>query len=196
MLQFQLMPYKDSIKQKQAQHESYLRNKDKIIQRHRDRKASIRALVSSVKERTPCVDCGRQYTTRVMHYHHLTSSTKIDTVSNLVRESRSLSSILAEIEKCELLCANCHALRHNGGIKHETRRKRHIRLLKEASACNDCQTYYPARVMHYHHLDPALKTTEIATLLRRPGCSLDEALLEIEKCVLLCANCHAIRHTT
>ena len=47
--------------------------------------------------------------------------------------------------------------------------------------------------LHFHHLDPNLK--EIKLDVRRLGNNKMESLLkEVEKCILLCANCHAEEH--
>jgi hypothetical protein len=39
------------------------------------------------------------------------TSVKLDDVANLLQRSHSKRAILAEIAKCELVCANCHAVR-------------------------------------------------------------------------------------
>jgi hypothetical protein len=54
--------------------------------------------------------CGRCYHHAAMQWDHLPGAAKLDEVSNLVRRHcRKL--ILEEIAKCELVCANCHAIR-------------------------------------------------------------------------------------
>ena len=63
-----------------------------------------------LKSSTPCADCGRTFHHAAMSWDHLPGHVKVDDVSSLVsRHNRSL--ILAEIAKCELVCANCHAVR-------------------------------------------------------------------------------------
>ncbi len=45
-----------------------------------------------------------------MHWDHLPGSVKVNSLGHLVRHgSRRL--ILEEVKKCELVCANCHAVR-------------------------------------------------------------------------------------
>jgi hypothetical protein len=46
-----------------------------------------------------------------MQWDHLPGAPKVDEVSNLVRRGFRRQSILDEIAKCELVCANCHAVR-------------------------------------------------------------------------------------
>lgn len=72
------------------------------------------------------------------------------------------------------------------------RRKAWLNGLKEASPCADCGTSYPARVMQYHHIDPETKDKSVSVLVR--AASRERILAEISKCVILCANCHALRH--
>ena len=57
--------------------------------------------------------------------------------------------------------------------------------------CSDCHTVYPAAVYDFHHLNPAEKDMDPQKALRA---TWDKARVELDKCVLLCANCHRIRH--
>ena len=56
----------------------------------------------------PCVDCGES-NPLVLEFDHLRD--KIDNVSSLVRRLSNWAAIEAEIEKCEVVCANCHRIR-------------------------------------------------------------------------------------
>jgi hypothetical protein len=61
-----------------------------------------------------CVDCKRQVTQencRGFDYDHLGHEPKIDGVAAMVTKRVSMKIIEAEIEKCELVCANCHRKR-------------------------------------------------------------------------------------
>jgi L-lysine 2,3-aminomutase len=55
----------------------------------------------------PCADCGNQYAPWKMDFDH-TSGKKVMRVSQLVRQKKSIRLILAEIAKCEVVCALCH----------------------------------------------------------------------------------------
>jgi transposase len=70
------------------------------------------------------------------------------------------------------------------------RRRAKLRLIEAAGGrCILCGYDKHPRALHFHHLDPAQKRY----VLSRCGHtrSFAEALEEAEKCVLLCANCHA-----
>jgi hypothetical protein len=58
----------------------------------------------------PCTDCGRRFHHAAMTFDHLPGAEKVDEVSNLIRRRRKRAARL-EVEKCELVCANCHAVR-------------------------------------------------------------------------------------
>ncbi len=57
-----------------------------------------------------CADCGKTYPAPCYDFHH--KDEKEVCVSILIRNNRKLETILNEASKCELLCANCHRLRH------------------------------------------------------------------------------------
>lgn len=67
------------------------------------RKEEVRSLKAA-----PCADCGKCYNPWQMQYDHV-RGVKINNVSNMLGLSKE--AILAEIAKCDLVCANCHAER-------------------------------------------------------------------------------------
>lgn len=56
--------------------------------------------------------------------------------------------------------------------------------------CQMCNKEYPRCCYDFHHIDPKTKVDAISNLLRRPSLLYEE----LKKCILLCANCHRIRH--
>lgn len=58
----------------------------------------------------PCTDCGRVFPPHVMQWDHLPGTPKVGDISQGLR-GLSDGQILEEIAKCELVCANCHAIR-------------------------------------------------------------------------------------
>lgn len=57
-----------------------------------------------------CFDCGGSFPPYVYDFHHLDGETKLDNPSRFLRGSWDLA--VAELDKCVLLCANCHRGRH------------------------------------------------------------------------------------
>ena len=78
-----------------------------------DRAAHI-AWLDSLKEGMPCADCGRVYPPYVMEWDHLPGTEKTLVMSDTRRSAHARERILAEIAKCELVCANCHRERTFG----------------------------------------------------------------------------------
>jgi len=50
---------------------------------------------------------------RVLQFHHVNSEEKESSISKMLSSGCSLKKILKEIEKCEVVCANCHLKIHN-----------------------------------------------------------------------------------
>jgi len=57
--------------------------------------------------------------------------------------------------------------------------------------CIDCNNCYLPSVYDFHHLDTTIKENNIARIMGRKW---ENIVPELDKCVLLCANCHRIRH--
>ena len=58
----------------------------------------------------PCMDCGGSFPSPCMDFDHVRGE-KIGNVTDLCRKGVRWETVLAEIAKCELVCANCHRLR-------------------------------------------------------------------------------------
>jgi hypothetical protein len=75
----------------------------------RARKTALVEWVRELKKR-PCADCGGRFHPVAMHFDHLPGQQKEFDVGWAIR-GYSRKRILAEIAKCDLVCANCHAVR-------------------------------------------------------------------------------------
>lgn len=69
-----------------------------------------RALVDSIKLKTGCVDCGFNAHPAALEFDHLPGHIKSGTIAQLVYGA-TLKNLMIEIAKCEVVCANCHAIR-------------------------------------------------------------------------------------
>jgi hypothetical protein len=58
----------------------------------------------------PCVDCG-ETDIRCLEFDHRDPELKVAPISILLQRGRSWRAIAAEIEKCDVRCANCHRRR-------------------------------------------------------------------------------------
>lgn len=57
--------------------------------------------------------------------------------------------------------------------------------------CYDCKEHYPLEIFDFHHLDPKTKDFNWSYLKARRQ---SDIIKELEKCVMLCTNCHRLRH--
>ncbi len=62
----------------------------------------------------PCTDCGIRYPFYVMDFDHVRGEKRVN-LSMMGNRGYSIESIQTEIEKCEVVCANCHRERTSGG---------------------------------------------------------------------------------
>jgi hypothetical protein len=103
------MAYKDKRDQAAAARRHYLSNKVAMKQRAAKHSArarrEIRAWIAEYLSAHPCVDCGETDIV-VLEFDHV-RGIKVDDVSTLVTRT-GLTTVRAEIAKCEVRCANCH----------------------------------------------------------------------------------------
>ena len=93
--------------------EHYLANKQRYVEQARERKRQLR------HERTqflieffathPCADCGETDPV-VLEFDHVNAENKRFEIGAALAY-RAWETILEEIEKCEVVCANCHRRR-------------------------------------------------------------------------------------
>jgi hypothetical protein len=80
--------------------------------------AHVKAILDSIKLTAGCVDCGYREHPVAMDFDHLPGTKKLFNVSQALW--RPLAKVLAEIEKCEVVCANCHRIRTYRRMREET----------------------------------------------------------------------------
>lgn len=101
----------------------YYRNKgsgvvSKIRESTDRRTASLRNWVDEIKGKTGCNICNEDCPCALV-FHHLDEYEKENSVSKMVSLGRPPEVIKREIEKCSVLCANCHRKHHSGIINPE-----------------------------------------------------------------------------
>lgn len=102
-----------------------LENPEKIKEsQHRAAKKDYdlkRNIVDSFKKR-PCMDCKKEFPSCVMDLDHVRGKKVKSIGANL--KSFSMENLLLELEKCDVVCSNCHRIRtwsqtHNGILTSE-----------------------------------------------------------------------------
>jgi hypothetical protein len=187
-------------------------------ERTRRRRAERRSWVDQQKADEGCVDCGESDPV-VLDFHHRDAGEKSEKVSRLVLEEATTERLQAEIDKCDVLCANCHRARHvtpldlafdielrenpprliaerPSGETFEVidpdRRRSWVNSYKEASGCSNCG-HDDGASLDLHHTDDADKDLTVARLVSE-GYGTERTFREIQRCTVLCANCHRRHH--
>lgn len=63
--------------------------------------------VSVIKENKSCQKCGESRGC-CLDFHHIDPNIKIETIARMTSNCYTLEKTLEEIEKCIVLCSNCH----------------------------------------------------------------------------------------
>jgi len=103
--------------QTKENHRVYMKNRlndpinSKRFQQNRlKRRKELRAWFYDIKSKYSCNKCGESDPI-CLDFHH-TSGNKDFQISTAVHVVRSKENILKEIEKCVILCSNCHRKEH------------------------------------------------------------------------------------
>jgi hypothetical protein len=96
----------------------YYRNKDKVLPRKKARVEKqnrfLRHVRDEIKLFLGCELCGYDKHPRALDFHHRERSEKIFEISTATGTGMSVKTLLSEISKCGVLCANCHRIQtHN-----------------------------------------------------------------------------------
>lgn len=92
---------------------SYQNNKEKCIKDSAVRTIKRRERLRDFKKTLCCVMCGES-DYRCLDFHHKNTNEKELTIGKAT--AYSWDRLMAEIKKCDVLCANCHRKVHNKGI--------------------------------------------------------------------------------
>lgn len=91
----------------------YLANKDYFIEKNRKRREQGYDWINKYKSKLSCIECGES-NIACLDFHHIDPTQKTRTVSQMVNRGCSEKRLLEEIDKCIVLCANCHRKLHCG----------------------------------------------------------------------------------
>jgi 5-methylcytosine-specific restriction endonuclease McrA len=143
-----------------------------------------------------CEDCGYQRTIWALEFHHRDAKTKDFSLGGFLG---SIERARREADKCFLVCANCHRIRHARSKTDSghpvVRFRQNIKQKSVAAlggACRGCGFDSPLDALEFHHLDPNAKDFGIS--VDGVPRSWARVKAELAKCVLLCANCHRETH--
>lgn len=83
--------------------------KEKSNERSQKRRTEIRSMVAKIKEENGCIDCKQKYPYFVLEFDHVRGQ-KIGNIAQMVSWN-TIEEIYEEIDKCDIVCANCHRFR-------------------------------------------------------------------------------------
>lgn len=87
--------------------EHYKTHKQYYINKARQTEQELKKYILKYKSDKACSICGYNHNTNILQFHHTTPANKSNDVTKLTKQG-SLSKIKLEIDKCILLCPNCH----------------------------------------------------------------------------------------
>lgn len=88
------------------------------VQRETKREALQR--VVQERKNSPCADCGKTYPHYVMDMDHREREKKSFNIADGIRTLVAMDKMLLELNKCDVVCSNCHRIRTYEG-RHHTR---------------------------------------------------------------------------
>ena len=91
---------------KEYRRQHYLNNKQKYINKASEYRKSFWKWFKELKQTFKCKQCGEDRWW-VLDFHHKNPKDKDEEVSKIVRHCNK-KRVLNEINKCDILCANCH----------------------------------------------------------------------------------------
>lgn len=84
--------------------------RDAQLKRAKRNKQRNREFVYQILLVSSCLDCGESDPI-VLEFHHRDPKDKVMCISHMAWQTYSQKKILEEIEKCDVLCSNCHKRR-------------------------------------------------------------------------------------
>jgi hypothetical protein len=95
---------------REYQREHYQNNKSVYAEKEKRRRKRLRAWLKAYKESIPCTDCGGKFPSYVMEFDHIPGNVKAFTIGGSIHRM-SQKTYFEELDKCELVCSNCHKIR-------------------------------------------------------------------------------------
>ena len=181
-------------------------NREYFAQKRRESLAKRMKWINDLKNEKGCKICGGNDD---LEFHHRDKSTKIMNVSRMVTCLVKMDILLAEIEKCDILCSKCHdsihikerTLTEEERLESEKRmreymyRKRReymatlvqwVKNIKEEQGCKICRT---KELLGFYYRDPNETTPNVSKLVNKMK-NRNIILEAIKKCDVYCSICY------
>jgi len=122
-----------------------------------------------------------------------------DHLNNIQEERICLicqNSFIANNHK-RLYCYECSPSKMSSAdaIRYRKRRIKHLLVLSKGGKCERCGYNTCEGALQFHHRDPSQKEFALSDFnLNNADFSMAKVYAELDKCDMLCANCHAEIH--
>lgn len=167
-------------------------NKEKVRsykKKYKDaRKQQLYSLVNQIKNNSVC-SCGEN-TPCCLEFHHLRDKDAL--IPTLISNAVSVEKLQTEIDKCKVVCSNCHRKIHCNKPPRDRMLKFKLAYkTKCETGCYFCPEKYYA-CLDFHHLRDKVDT--IGNMTKQKQYTLEDVQAEIKKCIVICSNCHRKLH--
>lgn len=92
----------------------YYNNRQIYIDRARKRtlaqRSAIREIVDAIKMEKGCARCGYNEAPEALDFDHISGEKRFCVAAAVLVHGCSIDTIKNEIDKCQILCANCHRI--------------------------------------------------------------------------------------
>jgi len=105
------MPFKDAEARRINRRKWYKINAKSAVEIVKERKQKIKKWFGDYKKGIKCSMCSESHPATI-DFHHRNSKEKDNGIAYFVANGYSPKRILRELEKCKVLCANCHRKVH------------------------------------------------------------------------------------
>ena len=171
--------------------EKYLANRDKILQRERQKRLEnpqkYRDAVKRWREKHPDIDKQRK---REYYWNNVEKERERSNVYHKNNPDKARESRKRWNKN------NPDKVKKNASqyAKKKSATRKMMSIEYKGGKCEDCGiigTMGNRSIFDFHHVEPSNKHNDVNEIQKQ---SLDKLKQELDKCVLLCSNCHRLRH--
>lgn len=143
-----------------------------------------------------CEMCGENSIFKLC-FHHLNPECKEFDINDIIYKRWSI--IKNEIDKCQLLCRNCHNKLHfdNQKINRYKNNKKIFLEFKGINGCEKCGYNECNASLDFHHIndDKIINLGKMSIQFNSIEDLTEKVSNELNKCIVICRNCHSLEHS-
>ena len=86
-------------------------NGERLAEERTEKRSRRKRITTAIKLAIGCIECGYHEHSSALHFDHVNPDTKLFSIANSRIVMGDIMKLLDEVEKCQVLCANCHAIK-------------------------------------------------------------------------------------